>query len=244
MLSRIREPEKMDDPAIDAESHLRALDELAQINRLTRMANRFWRPLLEFHKNKSNRVTRVLDIGTGRGDLPIALAALAEKHKVNIEFSGIDLSQRCVDYASKIAAECRSPVKFIQQDALSGQLPMIVDVIISSQFMHHLDPPQIVKLLSDMKASGAKLIMVGDLVRNYFNLGTVCFFTSLFSSSKVAKFDGPVSVRAAFTIAEWQKMAHEAGLDGANIRPVFPVHMIMVWHTDEPAVQVEKLTST
>lgn len=49
------------------------------------------------------------------------------------------------------------------------------------------------------------------------------------SRSPVVHFDGPASVRAAYTPAELRALADQAGLAGATVRPVFPCRMLLTW---------------
>ncbi len=51
----------------------------------------------------------------------------------------------------------------------------------------------------------------------------------LLSRSPIVHFDGPASVRAAWTIEELQSFAVAAQMDGAVVRACAPWRMLLVW---------------
>lgn len=85
------------------------------------------------------------------------------------------------------------------------------------------------RLLAAMKAAAGRLVLVSDLVRGRLNLGLVTAACRALSRSPVVHFDGPASVRAAYTPAELRALADQAGLAGATVRPVFPCRMVLTW---------------
>jgi hypothetical protein len=88
---RHRQPELMDDPALDPVEHRRALAGLARINAVSGSAKVLW-PALRTLARQHARPLRVLDIATGSGDVPLALHRLAVKENLPITFAGCDLS--------------------------------------------------------------------------------------------------------------------------------------------------------
>lgn len=222
-LPRRRVPELMDDPALDPARHRAALAGLARVNRWTGAAAPFWPPVERLARSLG-RPVRVLDVATGSGDIPAALDRLARRHGVAAEFAGCDISPTAVD-----AGRSRGAVTFFQHDALRDPLPTGYDVITCSLFLHHLDEPDVGRLLAAMKAAAGRLVLVSDLVRGRLNLGLVTAACRALSRSPVVHFDGPASVRAAYTSAELRALADQAGLAGATVRPVFPCRMLLTW---------------
>jgi len=234
VLERIREPEKMDDPDIAEPRLLEALDSIALVNKLTRVKDYLWFPIFNLSGKLGRKPLRILDIATGSGDIPIALQRRADKLGLEMEFAGCDLSQRSIDYAKRKADKEKTTVRFFQINAVEDALPEGYDVIMSSQFMHHLDPPEIISVVGKMKNAASKLVLIYDLRRSYFNLGVVWLAARLVSSSDVVHFDGPASVHAAFTRAEWQEMAQKAGLGGCEIDCCYPCHLLLQWKHKHP----------
>jgi 2-polyprenyl-3-methyl-5-hydroxy-6-metoxy-1,4-benzoquinol methylase len=221
---RHRQPELMDDPALDPAEHRRALAGLARINAVSGSAKVLW-PALRKLAVQLNRPLRVLDIATGRGDVPLALLRHAERENRPITFAGCDLSAVAIEVANRAA----SAVKFFTLDVLNDPLPDGFDAFTCSLFLHHLDEPDVIALLKKMRTANPRLILVNDLERSRFNYLAVWVASRLFSRSRVVHADGPISIRGAFTVAEMKAMAEAAGLTGATVRTRFPCRMLLEW---------------
>lgn len=221
---RDRQPEVMDDPTLDAEQHRHALAGLARINRWTHSGNIFW-PYLKQLAQQSKQPLRVLDLATGSGDIPLSLARLAGKQGVNLVIEGCDISDTALSVARAKAPECR----FFQCDLLAEPIPTGYDVVLSSLFLHHLETPDVVRLLTNVQAAKPRMILMSDLVRGRLNYGLVWFASRALSRSPVVHVDGPLSIRAAFTSAELLQLAHDAGLEDAIIRSTPPCRMLLKW---------------
>jgi 2-polyprenyl-3-methyl-5-hydroxy-6-metoxy-1,4-benzoquinol methylase len=177
----------------------------------------------------SPRPLRVLDIATGSADLPIRLAQRARSAQLPIQFSACDLSPTALEVAAQAAAKANVSIEFFPLDAVSDPIPADFDVIMVSLFLHHLSDEQIVQLLAKLAKATLRLILVNDLVRSWWNFGTVFLATRLLSRSSVVHFDGPASVRAVFTKAELIELAAQAGLTNATVRSQFPARWLLVW---------------
>ena len=87
-----------------------------------------------------------------------------------------------------------------------------------SLFLHHLDNDSVVSLLANMEAAARRLVLVNDLSRSRFNFVGVWLATRLLTRSRIVRFDGPASVRSAFTPAEAIALAARAGLHRAIVQ--------------------------
>jgi 2-polyprenyl-3-methyl-5-hydroxy-6-metoxy-1,4-benzoquinol methylase len=226
--TRRREPELMDDPAIDAAEHRRALAGLARINRFSGSVRVLWPPIRQLAR-KAGRPIRVLDLATGAGDVPVSLWVKASRARLRLEIAGCDISATAVETAKSRAAAVGARVEFFTHDVLKLPLPDGFDVVTCSLFLHHLDGPDAVHLLREMGRAAGKLVLVNDLARSPVNYLLVRFACRLLSRSPVVRFDGPASVRAAFTPKEVRSVADEAGLSGAKLVPKFPCRFLLAW---------------
>jgi len=223
---RIREriPELMDDPAIDPVEHRRALAALARVNRFSNSAGVLWPPILKLSR-ELGRTIRVLDVATGSGDVPAELLAKAGRAAVTLEAAGCDISPTAVEEAGR----ARPGVQFFVHDALHDRLPTGFDVVTSSLFLHHLTADDAIALLANMENATRHLVLVNDLARSRFNYCAVWAACRLLTRSPVVRFDGPASVRSAFTPAEALALAERAGLSGATVRRRFPCRFLLSW---------------
>jgi SAM-dependent methyltransferase len=226
---RCRQPEIMDQPDLDEPHHVGALRGLARINRWSGSARILWAPILRLAREGGAAPLRVLDIATGGGDIPIALWHKARRAGVALCLEGCDRSQRAVTFAGQRAREQGTDVRFFQFDVLSDPLPAGYDVLMHSLFLHHLDDEQAVDVLGRMAQAAGRLVLVNDLRRSRAGLALAYLGTRLLSSSEVVHADGPMSVRAAFTLDEAHALVRKAGLKGAVIEKRWPWRFLLAW---------------
>ena len=221
---RERIPELMDDPAIDPAEHRRALAALARINRVSNSAGVLW-PIIPVLARELGRPIRVLDVATGSGDVPGRLLARAQREGIALEVSACDVSPTAIEEARR-----RQPgIEFFVHDAIRSPLPNGFDVVSCSLFLHHLDNEDVIALLANMENATRRLLLVNDLSRSRFNFVGVWLATRLLTRSRIVHFDGPASVRSAFTPAEAVALAARAGLHGAIARERFPARYLLAW---------------
>lgn len=226
---RHRIDELMDDPAIDEKAHRWALRGLARLNLLSGSAARIWRPIYRMAKAHGLKRITLVDIATGGGDVPIALAGFARRAGIELEATGVDLSQQALDFAQLEARRKGEAVSFKRVDILNEELPGRFDVAICSLFLHHLRETDAVRVLRAMKDSATRLAVVNDLVRSRLTYAQVWLASRIVSRSRIVHLDGQASVRAAFTIEEALKLARQAGLQGAAAKSTFPCRFLLTW---------------
>jgi len=224
-----REAELMDDPTLPAAEHVEALGALATINTVSRTTAHLARAVAAMRPPTADAVT-VVDVACGGGDVTIALARRLSRAPAGPrpQVMGIDISPRAIERATALARERGSSAGFAVRDVLQAGLPPS-DVAVSSLFLHHLDDADACRLLRAMAGAARVGIVVSDLVRSRIGLGLAVVGTAILSTSRVARVDGPLSVRAARTPAEYRTLCDEAGLANASIRRVWPERVVIRW---------------
>jgi 2-polyprenyl-3-methyl-5-hydroxy-6-metoxy-1,4-benzoquinol methylase len=228
VLLRNRVTELMDDPSLDEVKHIAALRDLERLNSLSRSASLLFHPLKSLAKSDGS-VLRVLDLATGGGDTPIDLSRRAKVCGLEMQIDGCDFSQRAVAYATSKAQQHASSCKFFCLDVFAQDLPSGYDVIMCSLFTHHMDAKEVILLLKKMSGAARQALFVNDLLRSAMNLFLVTVATRLVSNSAVVQFDGPASVRAAYTLQEMRDMAQSAGLTDFQLSEHFPCRLLLEW---------------
>jgi 2-polyprenyl-3-methyl-5-hydroxy-6-metoxy-1,4-benzoquinol methylase len=223
LAERDRRPEVMDDPGLDPAEHARALRGLGRINTLSRSAAILW-PEIERLARSSGGTIRVLDVASGGGDVPVALARKAAECHLPIEIEGSDASSEAVRFA---ASRARGRVPFRVLDALHEPIPGGFEVLTCSLFLHHLDRAEARHLLAKMAA--ARLVLINDLARTRAGYLLAWAGCRVLSRSPVVHHDGPVSVASAFTPGEALELAREAGLVGATVTRRWPERFLLAW---------------
>ena len=74
-----------------------------------------------------------------------------------------------------------------------------------------------------------KLIMINDLLRGPLEYALAWTGCRLLTRSRIVRHDGPVSVRAAFTMGEVRDLASQAGLEGVNLTRHWPGRFLLSW---------------
>ncbi len=238
---RQRQPELMDDPALDAVVHQQALHALRRVNHFSRTAAVLERAIVQscctpeasadYPEETSAKAEplRILDIASGGGDLAIQLATRLEKRSVRATVEGCDISATAIDFATQQArrANCAG-VKFFKHDALADKLPAgHYDVVMCSLFMHHLDEADVVRLLQTMKQAATQLVMIDDLRRTRLGYWLAWLGCRLLTRSAIVHVDGPLSVQGAFTVAEATKMARQAEWHDVRVTTHWPERFLM-----------------
>lgn len=227
-----RSPELMDDPALDAHEHLAALQALGRINALSWTAAHLARSIARLVPARAPGAPpiRVVDIACGGGDVTLALARRLGPASHVI---GIDMSDRAVDRAAALAnRRGLGNATFTVGDVLADGCPPC-DVAVTSLFLHHLDDDAAAGVLRRVAAAAALGVVVSDLLRSRRGLVLAHVATSLLTTSRVARVDGPLSVRAARTLPEYRTLLAEAGLAGARVRRVWPERVLIEWRASD-----------
>jgi SAM-dependent methyltransferase len=228
---RNRQPELMDQPALDPRLHVHALRSLSRINWFSRTSGRIWKPIRRLARETSlAQPLRILDIACGGGDVAVGLARRARRAGIAVHVDGCDKSALAVEHAGDRAL-CAGVdnVRFFQHDAVDSPLPTGYDVVTSSLFLHHLDEYHAEKLLRSMADSAGRMVVISDLCRNRLGYLIAWLGCRLLTRSPVVRVDGPLSVAAAFTLDEARELVDRAGLEGATFGRYFPERFLLVW---------------
>jgi len=233
-----RRAELMDDPALPAADHAAALDALATINAVSLTARQIAGAVCRIvaHAPPAGRPLVLVDVACGGGDLSLAVGRLVARRLggAGVHLLGIDMSERAIERARRLAAvrPGDAPADFAVRDLLAEGCPPC-DVAVSSLFLHHLDDAPAAAVLRSMAATARLGGVVSDLVRSRTGLVLAVLGTTFLARSRVARVDGPLSVRAARTPREYRDLAARAGLPQAGIRRVWPERVMLEWQAAE-----------
>lgn len=237
--ARMLEDELMDQPGIDAQTHINALCGIGRVNWISGINGLLWRELKKFQEEAESESLRVLDMACGGGDVLIRLAQRAQCNGLAIQFAGSDISETAVEYAQWKAKFLKlDNLQFFCHDALHDPLTSTYDVVMSSLFLHHLTDHQAIILLRRMSEIATRGILLDDLQRSTIGYVLAWCGVRLLTRSAMVHFDGPVSVKAAFQVDEVRRLAAEAGLGSVQIRRHWPQRFLLRW-TPQPEMAVQ-----
>lgn len=230
LAERDRQPELMDQPDLDEAEHAQALAGLGRINWFSRSTAIVWPAIERLARQVAPEPLRVLDVACGGGDVAIALVRRARRKGIALQVAGCDISETALRFAADRAAREGTEVEFFPADVLGEGLPPEYGVVMCSLFMHHLEEDDARTMLMRMAEAAQRMVLVNDLVRSRFGYLLAYFGTRLLSRSRIVHYDGPLSVRSAFTVAEAQQLAEQAGLTGAQFTRHWPQRFLLAWN--------------
>ncbi|MCA9117002.1 MAG: methyltransferase domain-containing protein [Planctomycetaceae bacterium] len=227
---RVREDEVMDSPDLDVGLHHQALAALRRVNLWSGIGGRLAGTLADLAKQRGLSRLRVLDLASGGGDVSLSLVRSMQRRGVAVELDGWDRSETAVDYATAQAKRRgQSGVRFLVRDVLNDPVEEAYDVVLSTLFLHHLENSDATRLLQKMRAAAGQAVLVDDLLRTRTGYWLAQAGTRLLTFSPVVHVDGPMSVRAAFSLAEVHQLADQAELTGATVRTHWPSRFLLCW---------------
>ncbi|MEO1009214.1 MAG: methyltransferase domain-containing protein [Planctomycetota bacterium] len=218
--------ELMDDPAIDPAAHDAALRGLARLNRMSRSAAMLW-PHVRREAAALDRPLRLLDVATGSGDVPIALALRSRQAGLEVECSACDVSEHALRRARERADAAGIELRTMPLDLLREPLPD-TDVAVCSLFLHHLTNEEAERVLRSMCDAAGRLVLANDLRRGAWGTALAATVPRIATRSPVVHVDALRSARAAFSLAEARDLVR--GIAGRwSVAPRFPGRMLLAW---------------
>jgi SAM-dependent methyltransferase len=100
------------------------------------------------------------------------------------------------------------------------------DFVLASQLLHHFPEEKIVALLRTWSLLARRAIIVSDLVRHPIACCGIRLLTKLFTRNVMTLTDAPLSVRRAFTMAEWRELFRRAEIGPFQILSIFPYRIL------------------
>ncbi|HUF05778.1 MAG TPA: methyltransferase domain-containing protein [Candidatus Binatia bacterium] len=197
--------ELLDSGILDTSEVEANLADLARLNRLpggTRASIRGIRRLA----GGRDAALRILDVGTGSGDLPLAFA----HHGWST--LALDLNRAVLDVARRRTAG-EPLVEIAEGDA--RRLPFedrTFDVAHCSLLLHHLDPSEAADALRELRRVAKLGVVINDLRRGIWPLCATVATSAAIGRSRVTRHDGLASARRAYTLEERDELLHSAGL--------------------------------
>ncbi len=152
------------------------------------------------------RDARILDAGTGRGDMPIAFA------REGWRTTALDTNPDVLLVARRETA-AEPMVDVVEGDA--RRLPFedgAFDVSHCSLLVHHMAPHDAVTALRELARVARRGVVINDLRRGILPLLATAVSVAALGGSHVTRNDGLASARRAYTLGELDDLIAQAGL--------------------------------
>ncbi|HVF40483.1 MAG TPA: methyltransferase domain-containing protein [Gemmatimonadaceae bacterium] len=195
---RRRGVEILDDPAVAPGLITRSMADVARANKLFGGSRAAIAELRLALASLAGRVTMV-DVGTGRGDIPAHARVEADKLGIELWTIGVDAAEPL------LVAHKGANNAVIRGNALA--LPLAnrsVDIALCSQLLHHFQFDDAVAVVREMDRVARSRVIISDLRRSVIAAAGIWLASFPLRFHPVSRHDGIVSVMRGFT-------AHELG---------------------------------
>ncbi|SMG26232.1 methyltransferase domain-containing protein [Arenibacter troitsensis] len=191
--------ELMDDPLLDT---LLLQKVYTDINRVNTVLHGFSLTLRAIEKiieeNPQNSYT-IMDMGCGDGAMLAKVAAHYKNKPLHLDLIGVDLNSKSIALAKENAKEY-SNIRFLELDILGPEAKNLqCDILLCTLTMHHFDSYEIPIFLDRFVKLSRLGIVINDLQRSKVSYYLFQLFSLIFIKTKIAKHDGLVSIKSAFT---------------------------------------------
>lgn len=215
------EHEQMDAPDGDLHKLHRTYEYFPIVNAVVSGWRGLYRRYLRPHLSPT-RVTTLLDIGCGGGDVTRNLLRWADADGLRLEATGIDTDPRAIDYANSLPPYAGLRFYNVSSHALVARGQQF-DLVISNHMLHHLTDGEIVALLDDCQRLARREVLLSDVGRGRASYVLFALFTAPFFRDSFIRPDGLTSLRRAFRAHELRERLPE----GWQYQPqVFQRHLV------------------
>jgi 2-polyprenyl-3-methyl-5-hydroxy-6-metoxy-1,4-benzoquinol methylase len=173
----------------------------------------------------------LLDVGTGSGDIPAALAGWARSRGIAAAFTALEVEPVTLAAAARQTSNY-SEINLVRGDGLAPPFQAgSFDFVFASQFLHHFSENHIVTLLRTWSGIARRAIIVSDLVRHPVAYYGIRSLTRLVTRNVMTLTDAPLSVQRAFTMKEWRELFRRAEVGPVEIFSLFPFRVLALIST-------------
>jgi SAM-dependent methyltransferase len=206
---------------------MRGLDprEFAGLLAAVRRTNRWYgghalvlRYLARFAAAIPQRPLVIVDVATASADIPAAIARWARARGLAVRIVALDLHPDILR-AARQATAALPEVLLVRADAFA--LPFAdgsADIVLNALALHHFSFDDAVRVLREIARVARGGFLVNDVLRSWPAYLGALADTWLLGRNRLARHDGPLSVRRSFTWEEFGALARAAGLRGVSIR--------------------------
>ena len=163
---------------------------------------------------------QVLDVATGSGDIPTAVAAKLGHEGINVHYTIVD----------RALTHLKGNRRAVVGDALG--LPFhdaSFDIVSCALFVHHLESEQATHFVREGLRVARRAVVINDLVRSSLHMALIYAGQPLFRS-RITRHDSIASVKRSYTSREMTVIARRAGATNIEISRHYLYRMgVIAW---------------
>lgn len=163
-----------------------------------------------------NAPLRVLDIGSGSCDIPLAMSRWARAHNIPLHMTCLEMAGPAVEIARRRLALANDPaVHLLQGDAFTHQPAEPYDCAVASMCFHHFSNEQILTLLRRLRGFVINGVLINDLRRSPWASGGARLLLAVTGAQPRVRHDALLSIRRGFKTSELESVLRQ--LDGVAV---------------------------
>ena len=167
----------------------------------------------EISRNGS-RPIRILDVGSGACDIPVAIVKWASKRSRRIEFTCLETNETALKTAAhNIRRSGLDSIELKHESIFEFNGRHDFDYAIGSMFFHHLRDEQILALIRRLRSYVLKGVLINDLRRNLMTYASCSVLVG--PLPKGLRHDALLSVRRGFKPDELSRLL--SGIEDARV---------------------------
>ena len=177
---------------------------------------------------------RILDIGSGSCDIPLAVSRWASAYGIPLHFTCLEKAGHAVDIARGELARAGNPsVQLLQEDAFTHQPAEMYDCAVASMCFHHFSDAQILILLRRLNGFVRNSVLINDLRRS--RLAYLAARLLLVTTPAEVRHDALLSIRRGFKISELSALLGQLESVTISVKPTrwFRIAAIVRFKTGE-----------
>jgi SAM-dependent methyltransferase len=170
-----------------------------------------------------DRPAEILDLATGSGDIPHAIATWAAMAARPLRLTVTDLSPQILAEARRHLAEVPA-VTFVLCDVRATPFPDgAFDVVLCSLALHHFAPAEAMQVLREMDRLSRTGFILNDIRRCLAGYVAAWGASRIATRNRLTRHDMPLSVLRAYTPDELRALLRQAGIPDARVttHPLF-----------------------
>jgi ubiquinone/menaquinone biosynthesis C-methylase UbiE len=201
--ARRRGHEILDDAGVDADTRIISIGDVTRSNVL--FGGRRAALAAIDHVLTPQANLTLLDVGTGLGDIPAAIAARARSHGATIRTIGLDEACDLL-----VAAKARLDATTCGNAATLPFRDRSIDIVTCSQLLHHFEDGHLEAIVRELDRVARKRVVIADLRRS--RVAAAGFWLASFPLGfhRVTRHDGVVSVFRGFVASELRDVVQRA----------------------------------
>jgi len=159
---------------------------------------------------------RILDIGSGSCDIPLAVIRWARACGIPLHFTCLEMADHAIDIArGQLARAGNPPVQLLQEDAFTHQPVEPYDYVVTSMCFHHFSDAQILMLLHRLRDFVRISMLINDLRRSPLASLAARLLLVATAAQAGVRHDALLSIRRGFKIDELTTLLRQ--LDGVTV---------------------------